>query len=123
MRARSDSTSEAPLALFSSTIALYAAAFTIALLIYLPSLRGPFVSDDSIYLTQNPQVQSVTVENLLQILDPTGDLSLRVANYAPLHLLGHMAEWAIFGESTPAYHLVNVALHKFLCCTRVRKRQ
>ena len=111
MRARSDSASEAPLGLFSSTIALYAAAFAIALVIYLPSVRGPFVSDDRIYLTQNPQVQSVTVENLLQILDPTGDLSLRVANYAPLHLLGHMAEWAFFGESTLPYHLVNVALH------------
>jgi hypothetical protein len=108
---RSDSPSKTPLGLFSSTIALYAAALGIALLIYLPSLRGPFLSDDTIYLTQNPQVQAVTVENLLEILDPTGDLALRIANYAPLHLLGHMAEWKLFGESTPAYHLVNVALH------------
>ena len=111
MQARSRAASEAPFGLFSSTIALYAAALGIALLIYLPSLRGPFLSDDSIYLTQNPQVQAVTVENLLEILDPTGDLSLRVANYAPLHLLGHMAEWTLFGECMPAYHLVNVALH------------
>jgi tetratricopeptide (TPR) repeat protein len=108
---RSNSPSEAPLGLFSSTIALYAAALGIALLIYLPSLRGPFLSDDIRYLTRNPQVQAVTVENLLEILDPTGDLSLRIANYAPLHLLAHMAEWTLFGESMPAYHLVNVALH------------
>ena len=103
--------SQAPLGLFSSASFLYAAALGIALLIYLPSLRGPFLSDDSIYLTQNPQVQTVSVENLLEILDPTGDLSLRVANYAPLHLLAHMAEWTLFGESMLAYHLVNVALH------------
>ncbi len=107
----SESAGEVPPGLFSSSIALYAAAFGIALLIYLPSLRGPFLSDDSIYLTQNPQVQAVTVENLLEIFDPTGDLALRVANYAPLHLLGHMAEWALFGDNMSAYHLVNVALH------------
>jgi hypothetical protein len=108
---RSESAGRAPLGPFPSTIFLYAVALGIALLIYLPSMRGPFLSDDSIYLTQNPQVQAVTAENLLEILDPTGDLALRVANYAPLHLLAHMAEWTLFGENVTAYHLVNVALH------------
>jgi hypothetical protein len=108
---RSGSAIETRPALLSSSGFFYAVALAIALLIYLPSLGGPFLSDDSIYLTHNPQVQAVTVENLLEILDPAGDLALRTANYAPLHLLAHMAEWALFGESMPGYHLVNVALH------------
>jgi hypothetical protein len=110
-KVKSVSASEAPLGPFSSAGVLFAAALGIALLIYWPSLQGPFLSDDSIYLTQNPQVQAVTVENLREILDPTGDLALRVANYAPLHLLAHMAEWTLFGDRLPAYHLVNLALH------------
>jgi len=97
-----------------SAIALYATALGIALLVYLPSLRGPFLSDDSIYLTQNPQVQQVSLEHVLEILDPGGDLALRIANYAPLHLLGHMAEWALFGDTLLAYHVVNVALHAWV---------
>jgi hypothetical protein len=93
---------------------LYATALGIALLVYLPSLNGPFLSDDSIYLTQNPQVQQVSLENVIEILDPSGDLALRIANYAPLHLLGHMAEWALFGDTLLAYHVVNIALHAWV---------
>jgi len=98
----------------AAAIASYAAAFGIALLIYHPSLRGPFLHDDHIYLTMNPHVQQVSVDNLLAILDPRGEVTLRTANYAPLHLLGHMAEWALFGDRLLAYHVVNVALHAWV---------
>jgi hypothetical protein len=83
----------------------------LALGVYAPSLRGPFVSDDLHYVATNPYVHDLGLDNLLAILDPRSPATLFVVNYAPVHLLLHALTWQAVGEQTTAYHVVNVLLH------------
>jgi hypothetical protein len=92
-------------------IALGAAFLGIALLVYGPSLSGPFVSDDDHYVATNDYVHGLSLENAAVILDPLGPATLRVVNYAPVQLLVHAAVWEAFGSDVRAHHAVNVALH------------
>jgi len=98
--------------LSAGALAGLAAAFALlALGVYRSALGGDFVSDDYGNVVWNPWIQSVSLSNVLALLDPFGDAALYTANYAPVHLLGHMAEWAAFGDDTTGYHVVNVVLH------------
>jgi hypothetical protein len=92
-------------------LAVTAGFLAVAFAIYAPALGGAFYSDDLTYIAFNPYVLDPRGENLRAILDPTSDLTLMVANYAPLHLLGHALEVRAFQAWVPGYHLVNVALH------------
>lgn len=83
----------------------------LALAVYWPALEGPFVSDDLHYVATNPYVQSLTLENVRQILDPWGPASIFVVNYTPVHLLLHAVQWSLFGPSVVGYHVTNVLLH------------
>jgi len=83
----------------------------VALLVYRDALDGPFVSDDIPYLTMNPHVQGLSRENVIAILDPWGPVVPLAANYSPLHMLLHAAEWHVFGSQVRGYHVVNVLLH------------
>ena len=91
--------------------ALYGLALLACLAVYAPSLSGPFLSDDVYYLQGNRPVREPSLANLAEILEPRSDLTLMVANYAPVHLLVHAAEWQLFGERFLGYHLTNLALH------------
>ena len=90
-------------------LALIFAAF--ALVVYAPSLSGPFLSDDIPYITGNPYVHGVSAENLRAIFDPFGPVVQLAANYSPVHLLGHAIAWEYFGEDVRRHHIVNVLLH------------
>ncbi len=93
-------------------VALLAALFALlALVVYAPSLRGPFLSDDLHYVATNPYVHDLTLDNVLAVLDPRSPATVFVVNYAPVHLLLHGVEWQIFGERTTGFHVVNVLLH------------
>ncbi len=89
---------------------LLVASIAAALLLYRPALSGDFVSDDTLYI-DNPLVRELTLDNGLRILDPTGDVSPSVSNYAPLHLLLHAAALQVFGDEPTGHHVVNVVLH------------
>jgi hypothetical protein len=59
----------------------------------------------------NPYVIQPSWKNLRAVLNPTSDVTLLVANYAPLHLLAHAAQVPLFRTWLPAYHASNVVLH------------
>lgn len=96
---------------FAFVAALLVAFLGVGLWIYDPSLDGPFISDDLHYILNNPYVADFSLEKLLAILNPWSPVVSVVHNYAPVHLLGHVLEWRLFGMETRGYHVVNVALH------------
>jgi hypothetical protein len=92
--------------------ALLLAGFLAAsLLVHGPALSGPFVSDDRYYLLDNLYVRELSPAHARAILDPTSDVALMTANWAPVHLFAHALQWRLFGARVTAYHLCNVALH------------
>jgi hypothetical protein len=86
----------------------------LALVVYRGALDGPFVSDDVPYLTMNPHVQGLSRENLVAILDPGGPVVPLAANYSPVHMLLHAAEWQVFGTRVRGYHVINIVLHSLV---------
>ncbi len=82
---------------------------------YAPALDGEFISDDQHYVHGNPYLHELSLENLREILDPRGALTVVVENYAPVHLLLHALEWQAFGPAVRGYHVVNVLLHALAC--------
>ena len=90
---------------------LLAASLGAALLLYRPALSGSFLSDDHHYVIDNASCASCPLENVVRILDPTGDAALSVSNYAPVQLLLHSAALRIFGDDTTGHHVMNVGLH------------
>ncbi|MEN8159859.1 MAG: hypothetical protein ABFS41_07300 [Myxococcota bacterium] len=81
--------------------------------VYEPGLRGPLVSDDIMILIQAPWMEDLTVDNVVEILDPRGRPVLSTANWAPAHLLAHLVQQEFFGyyPNTYPYHLSNVLVH------------
>jgi hypothetical protein len=94
----------------------FLASLACCLLVYHAALTGPFVSDDLLYIVNNVTVRELDGRGLPGVLDPFGAATLEVGNYAPLHLLGHAAEWRAFGADVRGYHVVNLVLHA-LCAT------
>lgn len=92
-------------------VLLWATSFLLLLALYAPALRGEFLSDDYGFVVNNPWVRAPSAENMLAILDPWGDAAEFAANWAPVHLLLHAAEWQIFGSDVRGYHVTNLALH------------
>jgi hypothetical protein len=90
---------------------LWAAWLLLLLALYAPALRGEFVSDDYGFVVNNPWVREPSVEHVLALLDPWGDAAEFAANWAPVHLLLHAAQWQIFGDDVRGHHVTNVALH------------
>lgn len=91
--------------------AYLAGFFLLAVLVYAPALRGPFVSDDFHYVANNPWVQEASAERLLEVLPPLGEASAAIENWAPLHLILHAGAVAAFGENVLGHHLLNLLLH------------
>jgi len=83
----------------------------VALWLYQPAFGGVFVSDDDIYLSDNPFVQDLSLSNLGAIWNPAGDVPSRIKNYAPVHLMLHALEWRVFGADVWGYHVVNALVH------------
>jgi tetratricopeptide (TPR) repeat protein len=91
---------------FSTLVAL-----GLALLVYAPSLDGPFVSDDLHYVEYNTYLHDLTFANLGEILSPWGAPARNVVNWSPVQLLLHAAVWQLAGNETLAHHLLNLLLH------------
>jgi len=86
---------------------LLAIAFLLlAFLVAAPSLRGPFISDDVLYLESNPVLALPLAQALPKVL-----IEPYFANWTPLHHLFLLAEWNAFGANPLPYHVANVLLH------------
>jgi tetratricopeptide (TPR) repeat protein len=84
----------------------------ISLWVYRAALPGPFISDDQLYIADNPFVRAPGLASLWAFLNPTGPGRLySVGNYSPIHMAAHMLEWSLLGDATTGYHVVNVLLH------------
>ncbi len=92
-------------------LALAAAFVAISLVIVWPAIDGAFLSDDYIYIVNNPYVHGLSWENVRAILDPYGAPTIYTLNYAPVHLLLHAAQWELVGDSTRLYHVCNAIAH------------
>ncbi len=86
---------------------LLAAAFVLlAFLVASPGLRGPFISDDVLYLENNPVLALPLAQALPKVL-----IEPYFANWTPLHHVFLLAEWHAFGANPMPYRVVNVLLH------------
>ncbi len=79
--------------------------------LYRPALKGPLLSDDVSLVLGGMYAKRVSLDSLAAIFNPLGSESARTANYAPLHLLGHLLEFQFFGADLRGYHAVNIVLH------------
>ncbi|MEE8476154.1 MAG: hypothetical protein V3T01_12410 [Myxococcota bacterium] len=79
------------------------------------ALHGPAVSDDLVYIVYNPYVWSLSLENILAIIDPWSPATMNTLNYAPVHLLLHALEYRFFEGHVFGYHVVNVWVHAVNC--------
>ena len=90
--------------------ALLVGSFALALAIYWPSLPGTPISDDY-GLLLNPWVMDLSGPRALELIDPRSQATLVLRNYAPVRPLLQGLEWRWFGETAPAYHVVNLTVH------------
>jgi hypothetical protein len=76
----------------------------VTVLVYLPAMRGGFIWDDDILVTENPAVK--TLNGLFAIWFGNWQ-----EDYIPLTLTSFWAEWHLWGMHAAGYHVVNIALH------------
>ena len=93
------------------TLLLWIIFFAVGVFVYGPALEGEFLSDDFRYVAANEYVHTPSLSNLIAIWNPQSEVTVLVANYAPVHLMLHSVEWQFFGSSVQGYHVVNVLLH------------
>ena len=90
----------------SRTSVFFGAAFFLALsfAVFWPSLRGDFLWDDDVLLTNNVHLRSV--EGLKAIW-----LGQETPDYFPLTLTAFWVQWRLWGMDPLGYHAFNVLLH------------
>jgi len=92
-------------------VLLWAAFAAISLAVVQPALRGAFINDDYALVVNHPYLNPFNEENLIAILDPFGGAATHGVNYAPVILLLHALEKALFGGDTLGHHVVNAVIH------------
>jgi protein O-mannosyl-transferase len=86
--------------------------FIIAILLitgfsYFPIIFNEFVNwDDGVYITENPLIQTFTINNLWYIFTHSFE-----GHYHPVTLISLMTDYFIWGINPLAFHLHNVLLH------------
>jgi tetratricopeptide (TPR) repeat protein len=94
---------------------LWSVFAAISLAVLEPALRGAFINDDYSQIVNHPYLNPFNAENLIAILDPFGGAAIHSVNYAPVMLLLHALEKALFGSDTLGYHIVNAVIHALNC--------
>jgi len=77
---------------------------SVVLLAYAPAIRGSFISDDVLLITNNPLVTGI--DGL-----PSIWASSRAIDYTPLTLTVFWLEWRLWDGNPIGFHLVNILLH------------
>ncbi len=79
-----------------------------ALAAYLPGIGGNFLInwDDNKYIVENAAAHGFSIANLKSAFT-----NIYVGNYAPLHIVSYMADYAVWGLKPQGYRLVNILLH------------
>jgi protein O-mannosyl-transferase len=80
------------------------AIIAVTWLAYLPALRGGFIWDDGLLITENRLVTSLS--GLRGIW-----LSSAATDYTPLTLTAFWMEWRMWADNPMGYHIVNLVLH------------
>ena len=102
-RAHRDSKdARAKFGLWRQTLAIGAIVIAVVL-VYLPALRADFVWDDSLLITSNPLLQSVS--GLAEIWSGG-----RTADYFPITNTVFWIEHHLFGQNATGYHAINILL-------------
>jgi len=83
----------------------------VALLIYSPALRGPFVWDDELLIKDNPHVTSLDQAGRLFAEDVEATGGERSSLYRPLVMTTFALEYGLWRLHPVGYHVVNVAWH------------
>ncbi len=86
-------------------VALIALASCVA---YLPALRGEFILDDDMYLTDAPVIQAA--DGLRRIW-----FTSEVPDYYPVSNTSLWLEWRLWGANPTGYHVTNLLLHLASC--------
>jgi len=91
---------------------LHLAVCAVVLLsLYRGALEGPFFSDDTDLILENPVVEGLSPAHLRAIFEPRGTQTVLTGTWAPFHMLAMATERVLFGLEPPAWHVVNVLLH------------
>jgi tetratricopeptide (TPR) repeat protein len=109
-----------PVKLGLLTVLAWLGAAVLALLVYAPSLPGPFVSDDVFYLETNPLLELPFGAALAKLFTP----HFTVGNWSPLHFLWLRACWEAFAAGPLGHRLASVLLHAgvALACALAARR-
>ena len=85
-------------------ILLLLAAFAL----YSKALGQDFLGnwDDPVYVTANPDIMGFTLENIWHAFTRE-----YVSNYAPLHIISYIPDYALWGFNAFGYKLTNILLH------------
>ncbi|HUR56306.1 MAG TPA: tetratricopeptide repeat protein [Opitutaceae bacterium] len=76
----------------------------VTLIAYQPALRGGFIFDDNVFLTENPLIHAA--DGLQRFW-----FSREAADYWPVTSTTLWLEWRLWGLNAAGYHVTNVALH------------
>jgi Flp pilus assembly protein TadD len=84
------------------------AIFLVTMVLYWPVVGFPFVNfDDQLYVYQNPNVvHGFSWEGI-----KWSCTSVVAANWHPLTMVSHMADWSVYGRYAGGHHLTNILLH------------
>ena len=87
--------------------------FLSAVAVYLNSLGGEFVFDDTSIVQNNPQIRSLGFANLKQIFGSHywQTVAAQGGLYRPVVILSYAVNYAVGGLDPAGYHFVNVLLH------------
>lgn len=81
-----------------------AAIVLLSFLVFFPSMKGEFISDDEGLISRNPLI--VASDGLGRIWFGT-----ETPDYFPLTSTSWWLEWRLWGQNTTGYHLTNILLH------------
>ena len=82
--------------------------FVVTMVLYWPAIGFPFVNfDDQLYVYENPNVvHGLSWDGVRWALT-----SVVAANWHPLTMVSHMADWSAYGRFAGGHHLTNILLH------------